>query len=77
MTMGALSVLLKTLLASTRGDYPPPWFAAVVVVTVVVGIRLGGRVAERVTPAQARALALLLAGLGGAVTLGRGLLALG
>lgn len=76
MTMGAMSVLLKTLLASTAGDFPPWWFAIVVVAMVGVGIRLGTWAAERVTPAQARGMALVLAGLGGALTLGRGLLAL-
>lgn len=76
MTMGALSVASKTLLGSTQGEYPPPWFVLVVLAVVVLGIRIGAWVAERASPARARTLALILAGAGGAATLIRGLVAL-
>lgn len=77
MTMGAMSVLLKTLVGSSHGQVPPWWYALVVLLTVLAGIRVGAWAAERVSVGQARALALVLAGTGGAVTLVRGLLALG
>lgn len=47
-----------------------------VVATVLVGIRIGARLALQVEASRARQLALLLAGLGGAVSLLRGVLAL-
>lgn len=48
----------------------------VVVTTVLVGVRIGTRLARRVTATRARQLALLLASLGGATSLVRGLLSL-
>jgi hypothetical protein len=75
MTMGALSVLTKTLLgAAGTGGMPPWWVAPGVVLTVVLGVRIGGVVARRVSLSTARTVALVLAGLGGAITLVRGLL---
>jgi len=55
---------------------PPSWFPLVVVATVLLGARLGGWLVTRVPTDRARALALVLAGTGGAVTLARGLLTL-
>ena len=54
----------------------PVGVGAAVLVGVPSGILLGGMVARRVPAARARGLALALAGAGGAVALGRGLLAL-
>jgi hypothetical protein len=53
---------------------PPWWVAPGVVLTVVLGIRIGAVVAGRVPLSAARTTALVLAGLGGALTLVRGLL---
>lgn len=75
MTMGALSVLTKTLLgAAGPGGVPPWWIAPGVVAVVVLGVLLGGVLARRVPTSAARTLALVLAGVGGTVTLVRGLL---
>ncbi|MUN64319.1 TSUP family transporter [Kocuria sediminis] len=75
MTMGGLSVLTKTLLgAAGTGGMPPWWVAPGVVLTVVLGVRIGAVVARRVPLSAARTTALVLAGLGGAVTLVRGLI---
>ena len=76
MAMGAMSVVLKSALAPSIGELPPAWFLPVVLVTVALGIVLGGRLAGRVSAGQARTLALALAGLGGATTLVRGVLTL-
>jgi len=76
MAMGAMSVVFKSALAPSIGELPPVWFLPIVLLTVALGIVLGGRLAGRVSAGQARALALLLAGLGGATTLVRGILAL-
>jgi len=75
MTMGALSVITKTVLGAAPTT-PPSWFPLVVVATVLLGARLGGWLVTRVPTDRARALALVLAGTGGAVTLARGLLTL-
>ena len=75
MTMGALSVLAKTALGSVgTGRLPPWWVAPGVVLTVVLGVLIGTAVARRVPLSTARTAALVLAGLGGGLTLARGLL---
>lgn len=75
MTMGALSVLTKVLFDSAGAAGMPPWWVAPgVVLTVVLGVRIGGVVARRVPVSAARTTALVVAGLGGVLTLGRGLL---
>lgn len=75
MTMGALSVLTKTALGAVGTDLMPPWWAGPgVVLTVLAGVWIGTAVARRVPVSAARTLALVLAGVGGAVTLVRGLL---
>jgi len=75
-TMGLLSVVTKSLLSAPHQALPPWWLLPLVVATVVVGIRVGGRLVERVGSHRARTVALALAGLGGASALVRGLLAL-
>lgn len=72
MTMGTLSVLVKTLLGAAPAT-PPVWFPLVVVGTVLLGVRLGTALSTRVSVEHARALALTLAGIGGLATLIRGL----
>ena len=75
MTMGALSVLTKMLLGSAGTTGMPPWWVVPgVVLTVVLGVRIGAVVARRVPLSAARTRALVVAGLGGVLTLGLGLL---
>ncbi|REE03799.1 sulfite exporter TauE/SafE family protein [Citricoccus muralis] len=77
MTMGIFSVATKLMVGATTFDQLPPWWLfPVIVVTVVVGIRLGAWLAGKVSLGTARTVAITLAGLGGAVALVRGLLAL-
>lgn len=77
MTMGFLSVTAKTLLRATGPAGVPPWWAAPAIALVVAaGIATGGRLSSWVPPPRARLLAIALAGLGGLLTLVRGLLAL-
>lgn len=75
--MGFWSVLVKSLMGSAHTTPPPWWLLPAVLATVLVGIWLGGRVAQRVSVDHARWVAITLAGLGGASALVRGLLALG
>ncbi|MEL4356656.1 MULTISPECIES: sulfite exporter TauE/SafE family protein [unclassified Luteococcus] len=74
--MGFFSVLVKSLMAAADTALPPWWLLPVVVVTVVLGIQAGGWAARRVSSAQARTVAITLAGLGGLSALVRGVLAL-
>lgn len=77
MTMGAISVVAKLTLGSTGAQALPPWwFLPMVVALVVVGIAIGSALLPRISTARAKSLAMLLAGLGGASALVRGLLAL-
>lgn len=76
MTMGFMSVVLKSVLASRAVTTPPWWFLPLVVGTVLVGIRLGTAASRRVGPEHARTLALALAGIGGLVAVVRGFLLL-
>lgn len=74
MTMGALSAGTKFALGSTGADgFAPWWFFAGAAVLVIVGAWVGGRIARHVSSMRARTLAILIAGLGGAVVLVRGL----
>lgn len=77
MVMGGLSVLTKTFVAPVSAWVPPWWLGAVVVGGVLVGIALGGYLANRVSAAAGRRTATLVATLGGAAALVRGLLLLG
>lgn len=72
LTMGAVSVITKAALGAT-GPLPPWWAVAAMVLTVLVGVRLGGRLLRRLTPAAARRLAVVLAATGAVATLVRGL----
>lgn len=77
MVMGGLSVLAKTFVTPVTAWVPPWWLALVVVGGVLVGIALGGALADRVSAAAARRTATVVAALGGAAALVRGLLLLG
>ncbi|GAA1102115.1 sulfite exporter TauE/SafE family protein [Nesterenkonia jeotgali] len=78
MTMGAVSVIAKLAMGSVEvnGQAGPPlgWLFPVIVVTVIAGILLGTQLAKRVPIPTARALAMTLAGLGGAGAIIRGTL---
>lgn len=78
MTMGLFSVGTKLAVGATTLDQLPPWWLfPIIIVTVVLGIRLGAWLASRVSTDAARAVAISLAGLGGAAALVRGVLMLG
>lgn len=74
MTMGGLSVLAKTFVTPVSAWVPPWWLGAVVVGGVLVGIALGGYLSTRVSAAAARRTATIVAALGAAAALVRGLL---
>lgn len=74
MTMGGLSVLAKTFVTPVSAWVPPWWLGAVVVGGVLVGIALGGYLSTRVSAAAARRTATIVAALGAAAALARGLL---
>jgi uncharacterized protein len=77
MTMGIFSVGTKLAVGATTVDQLPPWWLfPIIIVTVVIGIRAGGWLAERVSMGAARTVAITLAGAGGAVTLIRGIIML-
>lgn len=72
-TLGALSVAAKLLLDVGGGeDWPSPWLAAVAILAVFVGAWLGGRIARYVPAPVAKRLALVLAALGAAAAVVRG-----
>lgn len=75
--MGLLSVGSKLAVgATTVAELPPWWVFGAIVVVVLGGITVGGRLARRVSSGHARMLAITLAGLGGAVAVVRGIVAL-
>lgn len=76
-TMAVISIVLKVAVGATTFDQLPPWqlFAAIVV-TVVLGIRIGGWLSQRIPVVVARRLAIVLAGAGGVVALVRGVIML-
>ncbi|MGO1884972.1 MAG: sulfite exporter TauE/SafE family protein, partial [Citricoccus sp.] len=77
MTMGIFSVATKLLVGATAvGQLPPWWLFPIIVVTVVVGIRVGAWLASRVSLDAARMVAITLAGVGGAVAVVRGVVML-
>lgn len=74
MMMGGLSVLAKTFVTPVSAWVPPWWLGVVVVGGVLVGIAVGGYLSTRVTAATARRTATIVAALGAAAALVRGLL---
>ncbi|GAA1398667.1 sulfite exporter TauE/SafE family protein [Luteococcus peritonei] len=77
MTMGALSVALKTATAPQGlSGLPPWWVLPAVVVDVLLGVWLGTRLSRHVPAGRARTLALCLAGIGGALAVAKGVLGL-
>ena len=74
MTMGASSVLAKTVITPVVPWVPPWWVAGLVILGVLAGIALGSALAGKVAPATARRTAVTLAALGGASAVVRGLL---
>lgn len=79
MTMGAVSVVTKLFFGSVEevgaaGTLDLGILFPGIVVTVLVGIILGARLAQVVQPSHARALALTLAGLGALGALLRGII---
>ncbi|MCQ9368012.1 sulfite exporter TauE/SafE family protein [Brevibacterium sp. 50QC2O2] len=73
MTMGIFSVTVKLLTGTvTTAQLPPWWILPIIVATVLVGMWIGGAVAKVVTMGTARGTAVVLAGLGGVVTIVRG-----
>ncbi|WP_026536117.1 sulfite exporter TauE/SafE family protein [Arthrobacter sp. H14] len=77
MTMGIFSVGTKLAVGATTIDQLPPWWLfPIIVITVVGGIRIGAWLARRISIDTARRVAITLAGMGGAVTVIRGVLML-
>ena len=76
LTMGALSVAIKLILGvADPRSLPAAWFWPMMVIVVLIGVWIGGRLSSRVSSSKARRIAVILAGLGGVVTLLRGLVA--
>ncbi|MEO8851799.1 MAG: sulfite exporter TauE/SafE family protein [Allobranchiibius sp.] len=74
-TMGLISVAAKVSLGSTStSGLPPPTVIATVVAMVPVGILIGGQLAERVSSAAARRVAVIVVTVGATITLMRGIL---
>ncbi len=76
LTMGGLSVLVKTVLTPVETWTPPWWLIGLAVAAVLLGIAVGGAVASRVTARAASRAAVTLAALGGLAAVVRGLLTL-
>lgn len=77
LSMGICSVAAKLAVGATALDaLPPLWLAPVIVAAVVVGILCGRILSARVPADGARIVAIVLAGLGAAVALVRGILML-
>lgn len=74
---GVMSVLLKTAVGASGFAEAPPWWALpLIVVLVLAGIRIGGALSKRVSHEGAQRLAMVLAGLGGAGAIARGVVQL-
>jgi uncharacterized membrane protein YfcA len=75
-TAGALSVAAKILVgAAPASSLPPWWIVPVIVVALVGGVLIGGRLSHRVSSLAARNVAVTLAGLGALAAMVRGFLA--
>lgn len=73
MTMGAVSVVSKVALGATGpAGVPPWWLIAAMVLAVVAGVRVGGRLSRHVSADAARRVAVVLAAAGASATLVRG-----
>lgn len=77
MTLGALSVGVKSLIGAT-GDsgFPPWWYIPAAAGLVVVGAGLGSVISRSVSASRARTLAIVIAGLGAVAVLARGVASL-
>lgn len=76
-TLGVCSVLAKLATGVGSGEgWPSPWLALVAIAAVFVGAWLGGIVARKVPASTARTLAMILAALGAAAAVVRGLMTL-
>ena len=77
MSMGLMSVVLKSLMGATGDQGLPPWWVLPAVIALVLGgVGVAAALESRVTPERARTLALVLAGLGGAAAVVKGVLGL-
>lgn len=76
-SFGFFSLATKLLVGSASFSHLPPWwFFAVLIVGILLGVGIGAVVAARVSSLKARYVAVVLAGVGAAVTVVRGVLAL-
>lgn len=75
MSMGLMSVVLKSLMGATGDQGLPPWWTLPAVICLVLGgVGIAAALESRVPPERARTLALILAGLGGAAAVIKGVL---
>lgn len=75
--MGLLSVITKVAVGATPlSALPPPWFLVLVAGVVALSVFGAGRLARHVPARTARRIAVLLAGTGALLALGRGIVQL-
>ena len=75
LTFGALSVATKLGLGTASVEQLPPWwFFGLLAAGIVLGVLAGAVLAKRVSAVRARWVAVILAGLGAALTVVRGLM---
>lgn len=76
LSFGAMSVATKLGLGTAAvAELPPLWFIGLLAVGIGLGVALGGVLARRVSAVRARWVAVVLAGVGAALTVVRGLTA--
>lgn len=76
-SMGLMSVVLKSAMGATGGQGLPPWWVLpAVIILVLAGVWGGSALESRITPGRARTIALVVAGLGGAAAVVKGVLGL-
>lgn len=76
-TMGGMSIVMKARLGSTGvSSLPPWWLTALVIGTILIGIRVGTVLAPKVGQEQAKSMTFGLAAAGAAGVLIRGVVAL-